>query len=267
MELLSLLDNEITEQNINKLFKEINNAEFLLPFYNDHLLELYTEDNKNYIPLYTDESQIKNKEYTRLDKVRIDVVLRDIFNNEKYHAISINPDTHDFIINRKMADIYKCLINKGEDIMNFKVGLNIIGGPAASGKTSTIVNLVNLDSETKNVLFLSLEIGLNTLIERYSLNGRDSITVIDKVTSIEELDNEISNNKYDVVYIDYIMLLKTNPDKYETKINELVELAKKHNITIVATDYMSLSDIPNKYKNELYKDVATIQVLEMLINE
>lgn len=155
-------------------------------------------------------------------------------------------------------------MNKG-DIMDFKIGLNIIGGRAASGKTSTIVNLVNLDSENKNVLFLSLEAGFNMLIERYSLSGKDSITVIDRVTHINELDEELKNNKYDAVYIDYIMLIQTDIDKYEEKIKGLVELAKKHNITIVATDYISSSDSLDKYKDEIYKDVTTIQVLEMIV--
>ena len=80
--------------------------------------------------------------------------------------------------------------------MDFRIGLNIISGHPNSGATSTIVNLVNLESNTKKVLFLSLETGFNSLIEKYHLSGNDSITLIDKVTSINELDEELSNNKY-----------------------------------------------------------------------
>ena len=149
--------------------------------------------------------------------------------------------------------------------MDFRIGLNIISGHPNSGATSTIVNLVNLESNTKKVLFLSLETGFNSLIEKYHLSGNDSITLIDKVTSINELDEELSNNKYDVVYIDYLMLLKTENDLYEEKVKELIDLSNKHNITIVASDLLSENESTDKYKEETFKDVATIQSLDMIL--
>lgn len=149
--------------------------------------------------------------------------------------------------------------------MDFRIGLNIISGHPNSGATSTIVNLVNLESNTKKVLFLSLETGFNSLIEKYHLSGNDSITLIDKVTSINELDEELTNNKYDVVYIDYLMLLKTENDLYEEKVKELIDLSNKHNITIVASDLLSENESTDKYKEETFKDVATIQSLDMIL--
>ena len=149
--------------------------------------------------------------------------------------------------------------------MDFRIGLNIISGHPNSGATSTIVNLVNLESNTKKVLFLSLETGFNSLIEKYHLSGNDSITLIDNVTSINELDEELSNNKYDVVYIDYLMLLKTENDLYEEKVKELIDLSNKHNITIVASDLLSENESTDKYKEETFKDVATIQSLDMIL--
>lgn len=149
--------------------------------------------------------------------------------------------------------------------MDFRIGLNIISGHPNSGATSTIVNLVNLESNTKKVLFLSLETGFNSLIEKYHLSGNDSITLIDNVTSINELDEELTNNKYDVVYIDYLMLLKTENDLYEEKVKELIDLSNKHNITIVASDLLSENESNDKYKEETFKDVATIQSLDMIL--
>lgn len=149
--------------------------------------------------------------------------------------------------------------------MDFRIGLNIISGHPNSGATSTIVNLVNLESNTKKVLFLSLETGFNSLIEKYHLSGNDSITLIDNVTSINELDEELTNNKYDVVYIDYLMLLKTENDLYEEKVKELIDLSNKHNITIVASDLLSENESTDKYKEETFKDVATIQSLDMIL--
>lgn len=149
--------------------------------------------------------------------------------------------------------------------MDFNKGLNIICGPINSGKTSTMVNLVNLESETKNVLFISLEAGFNILIDRYKISGKDSITIIDHPTSINTLDEELTNNKYDIIYIDYIMLLQTEVDTYEEKIKALVELSKKHETPIVASDLLGINDSLDKYKTELFKDVETVQTLEMIL--
>lgn len=82
--------------------------ELLLAFNNNHIVELYTDDNKYYLPLFTDLNQVtKEIEYTMLDNVKLQIVLRDIFNSGKYHAISINPYTHDFILNKKLLELVK----------------------------------------------------------------------------------------------------------------------------------------------------------------
>ena len=109
--ILTLLLDE-HEDDLDLILSVLKDEELLLGFNDNHLIELYTDEGKNYIPLFTDEKQIKNDfSYTRLDKVKLDVVIRDIFSNGKYYAISINPHTHDFIMNKDFINYYK-KINK-----------------------------------------------------------------------------------------------------------------------------------------------------------
>ena len=54
--------------------------------------------------------------YTRLDKVKLEIVIKDIYSLGKYHAISINPFTNDFILNKKMIGIVKSINNIWEGI-------------------------------------------------------------------------------------------------------------------------------------------------------
>lgn len=109
-----LLDDELYKDDL-KLFLEILlNEELLLPFNGNHLIELDAGD-KVYIPLFSDEKQLLDLKYTRLDKVKLEIVIRDIYSQNKYHAIAINPYTHDFIIGEKMVDFIQA-IRKGIDL-------------------------------------------------------------------------------------------------------------------------------------------------------
>ena len=112
LKLLSLLNNSNFYKNERKFkvfMNLLNNVEFLLPFNNNHIVVLVSEEDKIYIPLLTDEKQIKDVEYTRLDKVKLDVVIKDIYKTSNYHAISINPSTNDFILNNKLVEIFSVL--------------------------------------------------------------------------------------------------------------------------------------------------------------
>lgn len=107
-----LLENKEYKNNYKNFLKVLLEETFLLPFYNDNLIELETEENIRYIPLFTDTNQINDLEYTRLDEVKLEIVIRDIFKVGKFHAISINPYTHDYIINQKVVEIIELLKNR-----------------------------------------------------------------------------------------------------------------------------------------------------------
>lgn len=112
LKLLSLLSNNKFYKN-EKKFKMfmslLNDVEFLLPFNDNHIVVLVSEEEKIYIPLFTDEKQIKDIKYTRLDKVKLDVVIKDIYKLSNYHAISINPYTNNYVMSNKVIDIFNVL--------------------------------------------------------------------------------------------------------------------------------------------------------------
>jgi len=113
LKLLSLLNNNNFYKNEKKFkvfIKLLKDVEFLLPFNNNnHIVVLVSEEDKIYIPLFTDEKEIKDIKYTRLDKVKLDIVIKDIYKISNYHAISINPFTDDFILNNKLIEIFSVL--------------------------------------------------------------------------------------------------------------------------------------------------------------
>lgn len=113
-EVLTVLLNDKLYNDDLKLFLEIAlDEELLLPFNENHLIELDAED-KVYIPLFSDEKQLKDLKYTRLDKVKLKTVICDIYSLKKYHGISINPYSHDFVIDEKMVNFIQ-VIRKGID--------------------------------------------------------------------------------------------------------------------------------------------------------
>lgn len=114
LKLLSLLNYGKFYKNENKFkmfMSLLNDVEFLLPFNDNHIVVLVSEEDKIYIPLFTDEKQIKDIKYTRLDKVKLDVVIKDIYKLSNYHAISINPYTNNYVMNEKLIGIFS-LLNK-----------------------------------------------------------------------------------------------------------------------------------------------------------
>jgi len=110
--LLSLLNNISFYKNEKKFkifINLLNDVEFLLPFNDNHIVVLVSEDDKIYIPIFTDEKQIKNIEYTRLDEVKLDIVIKDIYKTSNYHAISINPYTNNYVMSKKLIEIFNVL--------------------------------------------------------------------------------------------------------------------------------------------------------------
>lgn len=101
-----LLNEEKYKDDYILFFKSLKDTDLLLAFNENRIVYLETDENKKYIPVFTSIKHVKNIEYTRLDSVKLDIVIRDIF-NDNYHAITINPYTDDFIMNRSMLDFYE----------------------------------------------------------------------------------------------------------------------------------------------------------------
>lgn len=108
--LTDLFDKQVYKKDIIYLLKILSEEDLFIPFNNNHLIELYTSDNKIHIPLFTNIKQTGGLIYTRLDKVKLEIIIKNIFSLGKYHAISINPFTNDFILNKKLIYIIDNLI-------------------------------------------------------------------------------------------------------------------------------------------------------------
>ena len=103
-----LLNKKFYDEDFGKFLEMLLDTELLLAFNGNHLLEMVAGD-KTYIPLFTDEEEV-NTIYTRLDKVKLGIVIKDIYSIGKYHAITINPHTNDFIIGKNLIRIIESLI-------------------------------------------------------------------------------------------------------------------------------------------------------------
>ena len=53
IKLTDLLDKQMYKKDIIYLLKILSEEDLFIPFSNNHLIELYTSDNKIYIPLFT----------------------------------------------------------------------------------------------------------------------------------------------------------------------------------------------------------------------
>lgn len=104
IKLKKLLEQTINQDNLSEILKTILKEDLYLAFNGNHLLELEA-GTKIYIPLFTSKQELKEMEYTRLDKVKIMTVVEDIYSMGKYYAITINPYTDDFIIGKSMIKL------------------------------------------------------------------------------------------------------------------------------------------------------------------
>lgn len=91
---------------IIKCLINLDDIDLLIAFNDNHLIELYTDENKRYIPLFTTVDQLSGLNYTRIDSVKLKIVIRDIYSLGGYHAITINPFTTDFIMNEKLINLF-----------------------------------------------------------------------------------------------------------------------------------------------------------------
>lgn len=103
------LEERIFCNDIIKCLINLTDIDLLIAFNDNHLIELCTVENKRYIPLFTTLDQLSGLNYTRIDSVKLETVIKDIYSLGYYHAISINPFTTDFIMNEKLIKIFTIL--------------------------------------------------------------------------------------------------------------------------------------------------------------
>lgn len=105
------LEERLFGNDIIKCLINLADIDLLIAFNDNHLIELCTVENKRYIPLFTALDQLSGLNYTKIDSVKLETVIKDIYSLGYYHAIAINPFTTDFIMNEKLIKIF-FVINK-----------------------------------------------------------------------------------------------------------------------------------------------------------
>lgn len=103
------LEERVFSKDIIECLINLADIDLLIVFNQNHLIELYTEENKRYIPVFTSQDQLSGLSYTRTDNVKLETVIKDIYSLGYYHAIAINPFTTDFIMNEKLIKIFLTL--------------------------------------------------------------------------------------------------------------------------------------------------------------
>ena len=103
------LEERLFSKDIIKCLINLADIDLLIAFNDNHLIELYTAEKKRYIPLFTALDQLSGLNYTRIDSVKLETVIKDIYSLGYYHAIAINPFTSDFIMNEKLIKIFSIL--------------------------------------------------------------------------------------------------------------------------------------------------------------
>lgn len=103
------LEERLFGNDIIKCLINLADIDLLIAFNDNHLIELYTDENKRYIPVFTAQDQLSGLNYTRIDNVKLETVIKDIYLLGYYYAITINPFTTDFIMNEKLIKIFSAL--------------------------------------------------------------------------------------------------------------------------------------------------------------
>ena len=88
------------EKDLALIFEYLKGYNLLVPLKEDKIVI-----KNNYILLYTQRNQIKNIIYDKLNRTKLDKVIKELY-NENYKGIIINPDTEDFILEESLINIY-----------------------------------------------------------------------------------------------------------------------------------------------------------------
>ena len=178
--------------------------------------------------------------------------------------------------------------------------LNVLAGRPAMGKSTLALNIASHLSETKNVLFFSLEmsqvqlamkmascyteIALNT-VERGQLNaeqsekwykglakiGNKNMTIIDKsglsMKNIFSMSKKLnSERKIDIILIDYLQIMKYNKGNEVSELGnitrELKHLAKLLEIPIIVLSQLSRGVESRENKRPFMSDLRSSGEIE-----
>jgi len=155
----------------------------------------------------------------------------------------------------------------------------LIGGRPAMGKTEFSISILNnLLKANKSVLYLSLDISANLIVNRMlkelahrnqeqdmtsvlNLYENKSIHIKDNTKiNIDDIKREIEENKPNVIFIDYYQMLRL--DNELSFLKELKELAVKHELVVFLLSQISRKVEYRNHKMPLLSDIKGSCLLE-----
>lgn len=103
-----------TKDDYELLMQSIATEDLYLPMNGNKVVFMTDSENHNYIPLFTSTSEENELNHTSYDVVKVEKIIREIYDLGKFDSIVINPFTDDVIIGKKSVELLKRFIAKNK---------------------------------------------------------------------------------------------------------------------------------------------------------
>lgn len=103
-----------TKDDYELMMQSITTEDLYLPMNGNKVVFMTDSENHNYIPLFTSTSEENELNHTSYDVVKVEKIIREIYDLGKFDSIVINPFTDDVIIGKKSVELLKRFIAKNK---------------------------------------------------------------------------------------------------------------------------------------------------------
>lgn len=103
-----------TKDDYEMMMRSIATEDLYLPMNGNKVVFMTDSENHNYIPLFTSTSEENELNHTSYDVVKVEKIIREIYDLGKFDSIVINPYTDDVIIGEKSVELLKRFIVKNK---------------------------------------------------------------------------------------------------------------------------------------------------------
>ncbi len=103
-----------TKDDYEMMMRSIATEDLYLPMNGNRVVFMTDSENHNYIPLFTSTSEENELNHTSYDVVKVEKIIREIYDLGKFDSIVINPFTDDVIIGEKSVELLKRFIAKNK---------------------------------------------------------------------------------------------------------------------------------------------------------
>lgn len=103
-----------TKDDYELMMQSIATEDLYLPMNGNEVVFMTDSENHNYIPLFTSTSEENELMHTSYDVVKVEKIIKEIYDLGKFDSIVINPFTDDIIIGEKSVELLKRFIAKNK---------------------------------------------------------------------------------------------------------------------------------------------------------